>query len=235
MYFFKIILFFCFFLNWPFLSNNNRIITLIDPPDNRLPSNTKRAYHLVNLYKNVCDSIVIENPIVWSFAITEMYRINREDYRYLCDEARNQQHFVAFVLPSSGFIWQMHKTAFSEIARWSHSMAGQMQQNAVDFWPQPPSCCLDIYSTLYFFIYLCAVYTCWHWMSDCRSVVKHAQYLLWDCANAVFKWIRVWQAKDDMGKRSNGEVSVGEKERKREGENVCVGVCVCVCLFVFVF
>ena len=34
-------------------------------------------------------------------------------------------------------------------------MAGQMRQNAVDFWPQPPSCCLDTYSTLYFFIYLC--------------------------------------------------------------------------------
>ena len=31
------------------------------------------------------------------------------------DEVGNQQHFVAFVPPSSGFIWQIHKTALSEI------------------------------------------------------------------------------------------------------------------------
>ena len=30
-----------------------------------------------------------------------------------------------------------------------------MPQKGFNFWPQPPSCCLDIYSTLYFFLYLC--------------------------------------------------------------------------------
>jgi len=35
---------------------------------------------------------------------TEIHRMNREKYRYLRPEAENQQHFVAFVPPSSGIL-----------------------------------------------------------------------------------------------------------------------------------
>ena len=38
----------------------------------------------------------------------ELYRTNREHFRYLCDEAENQQLFVAFALPSSGRVWVKH-------------------------------------------------------------------------------------------------------------------------------
>ena len=43
---------------------------------------------------------------------TEMYGINRVFYIYLCDEARNQQLFVAFVPPSSRIILAIYNTIY---------------------------------------------------------------------------------------------------------------------------
>jgi hypothetical protein len=38
---------------------------------------------------------------------TELYRINRERHSFLGNAAENQQHFVAFAIPSCGQIWQI--------------------------------------------------------------------------------------------------------------------------------
>jgi hypothetical protein len=78
--------------------------------------------------------------------------MNRENNRFLPPEAENQQHFFAFVPPSSGITLAIYYTLY-----------GLCQLRPLDGWTNAtkmllifnlnPCCCLDIYSALYF--YLC--------------------------------------------------------------------------------
>ena len=62
------------------------------------------------------DFLCLRKGPLWGWT-TEMNRINRVHYKFLCDEAENQQMFVAIVLPSSGIVSAIYYTVYGLIRK----------------------------------------------------------------------------------------------------------------------
>jgi len=89
----------------------------------------------VNAFYNLCKGTM-------SFLISpsaEIYRINRENYRYLHPEAENPQRFVAFVPPSSGIVLAIYNTLNGLHQIRPLEMAVQMQQITTKILTSTPS------------------------------------------------------------------------------------------------